>query len=103
MGILKDISEIILKFGEVFVSKTEEYTQVIRHMLEIKKLENETEKIKLMMADYIFNKIKKGDKSINFKDKEIRNYYEEILHLHDEAGKIKKSMEKLKSSKPKKI
>ena len=102
MGVLKDLGDMLLKIGEIIVARTEEYTQTVRQMLELKKLENDMDKTKILMANHILARMKKGEKSVSFKDKEMKNFSSEIARLGDEASKIRKIMDKPKPLRQKK-
>ncbi len=99
MGIFKDAGESLLKYGEIIVNKTEEYTKIAKHTFDIKKLEGDEEKIKIKIGDFIFDKLEKGEKGADLKDREIGNLYNEIISIREKIKSIKADIEKQKKSK----
>jgi len=45
MGILKDVGDALVKYGDVLVNKTEEYTRIAKLSLDIKRLEGRRDDI----------------------------------------------------------
>lgn len=98
MGIFKDAGESLLKYGEIIVNKTEEYTKIAKHTFDIKKLEGDEEKIKIKIGDYIINKLEKGEFNADLKDKEISALYDDVVGIRNKIKSIKAEIEKQKKS-----
>jgi hypothetical protein len=96
MGIFKDAGESLLKYGEIIVNKTEEYTKIAKHTFDIKKLEGDEEKIKIKIGDLVIDKFEKGEKGIDLKDKEISALYDDIIAIREKIKSIKAEIEKEK-------
>ncbi|MBN1534749.1 MAG: hypothetical protein JXA20_18910 [Spirochaetes bacterium] len=60
MGVLKDVSESLLKYGEIIVNKTEEYSKILKLKLDIKKIENEIETIEQKVGRHVIATIEEG-------------------------------------------
>jgi hypothetical protein len=60
MGVLKDVSESLLKYGEIIVNKTEEYSKILKLKLDIKRIENEIEKIEQRVGQHVIATIEQG-------------------------------------------
>jgi hypothetical protein len=99
MGIFKDAGESILKYGEIIVNKTEEYTKIAKYTFDIKKLEGDEEKIKIKIGDLIIDKLDRGEKEFDLKDEEIGTFYNEILSISEKIKSIKAEIEEEKKSK----
>jgi hypothetical protein len=99
MGIFKDAGESLLKYGEIIVNKTEEYTKIAKHTFDIKKLEGDEEKIKIKIGDLVIDKLDKGEKGVDLKEKEISALYDEIITIREKITSIKVEIEKEKMGK----
>ncbi len=99
MGFSRDISESIIKYGEIILSKTEEYTYSLKQFIEIKRIEYEIENIKIKLADLIIENLDKKNTGMNLKNIEIKKYYEHIKMLEANISKIKNSRDKQKKVK----
>ncbi len=99
MGIFKDAGESLLKYGEIIVNKTEEYTKIAKHTFDIKKLEGDEEKIKVQIGKIIIEKLEKGEIKADLKEKEISRLYDEIIIIREKIKSIKAEIEKQKKSK----
>ncbi len=98
MGILKDAGDSLLKYGEIIVNKTEEYTRIAKLTFDIKKLEGEEEKVKIEIGSLIIEKIGKGVKTLNLNDEEIKSLYDKIKKINDNIKSIRKKIEKHKKA-----
>jgi len=85
MNIWKEIKEFLLKFGEIFITKTEILTQMAKCKIAIKNKEEEINKIRIEIGDYTI---------IQVEQKEMLN--EEIVkHKVESINRIRAEIEEL--------
>ena len=96
MGILKDASESLLKYGEVIFSKTEEYTRVAKLNIEIKKFQSDIRLAEKNLGHYVIDKIENGEKNIASSDPEVKQIIVKIQDLQKKIKSRKIKIEKIK-------
>jgi|FrelakmetLWP11LW_1041352.scaffolds.fasta_scaffold284097_1 uncharacterized protein Yka (UPF0111/DUF47 family) len=55
MGVLKEVGDSLLKYGEIIVNKTEEYSKILKLKLDIKKIEGEIERIERKTGQHVID------------------------------------------------
>ncbi len=53
MSLLKEMGDSLIKYGEILISKTEDFTRTARIRIEIRKKEIEINNIKIIIADHV--------------------------------------------------
>lgn len=53
MSLLREMGDTLIKYGEVLISKTEDFTRTARIRIEIRKKEIEINNIKIIIADHV--------------------------------------------------
>lgn len=61
MGVFKDVGDSLLKYGEIIVNKTEEYSKILKLKLDIKKIEGEIERIERRIGQHVIEKVLAGE------------------------------------------
>lgn len=59
MGFLKEINQFMIKYGEIALTKTDIFVQMVKLKIEIKKKMMEMDKIKLDAGDYVISQYEK--------------------------------------------
>jgi len=70
MGLLKDAGDSIIKYSEIIVNKTEEYTKIAKLTLDIKGLESDIKTVERDLGNCIIKKMEQGEFDA-YKDDEI--------------------------------
>ena len=60
MGFLKEINRLMIKYGEIALTKTDILVQMVKLKIEIKKKIMEIDKIKLETGDYVISQYEKN-------------------------------------------
>jgi|GEM_PF-805756 len=95
MSIFKDASQTLLKYGELLVNKTEEYTKIAKLNLDIKKLEGSIDKMISTAGQYIVEKLDNKE-SFTQDDSSLNETHKEIVALREDVATIKKDIDILK-------
>ncbi|HPS57745.1 MAG TPA: hypothetical protein PK514_06525 [Spirochaetota bacterium] len=53
MSLLSEMGDSLIKYGEILISKTEDFTRTARIRIEIRKKEIEINNIKIIIADHV--------------------------------------------------
>ena len=53
MSLLREMGDSLIKYGEILISKTEDFTRTARIRIEIRKKEIEINNIKIIIADHV--------------------------------------------------
>lgn len=53
MSLLRDMGDSLIKYGEILINKTEQFTRTARIRIEIRKKELEINNIKILIADHV--------------------------------------------------
>jgi hypothetical protein len=69
VGILKSAGDSFMKYGELIINKTEDYTRIAKLKIDIKRLETEVDKCHIQAGKLAINEYNNGNKSFaGFKD-----------------------------------
>jgi hypothetical protein len=61
MSLLREIGDSLIKYGEILISRTEDFTRTARIRIEIRKKEIEINNIKIIIADHVIAQTHKDD------------------------------------------
>jgi len=78
MSFWKDAGKSVIKYSEIVVQKTEEYTRIAKLILDIKKLENNIETRYCETGEYVMKKVDEGLDQVSLNDDLIRSRTEII-------------------------
>ncbi len=84
MSFLKEAGDSIIKYSEIIVNKTEEYTKIAKLLLDIKKLESDIEKNQSELGKYVIVGLENGQKNLDLADPHISDFFKRIKE--DRAG-----------------
>jgi predicted phage tail protein len=91
MGILKDTGETIVKFGEIFINKTEEFAKIAKLNVDIKRLQIDQGIAEKDLGKHVIEKIDKGAAAIEASDAKVKE-------LHGKVNTFKKKIEEKKAA-----
>jgi predicted phage tail protein len=86
MGILKDTGETIVKFGEIFINKTEEFAKIAKLNMDIKRLQIDQGIAEKELGRHVIEKIDTGAAAIETSDATVKE-------LHTKVNTFKKKIE----------
>ncbi len=89
MSFLADKTKNLVDLGKTIKNKTQEYSTIAKLTLDIKKFENEQEKSQIEIGQYVLEKIKAGDTTLELNDEKLTTHSGKIKEL-DESIKEKK-------------
>lgn len=98
MGFLKDARRSFLKYSEMLVDKTEEYTRLAKLSLEIKRLEYTIEKNHIEIGEYVSSKIEEGARELNLEDETISTRHHNISASRETIAARRKEIEEIKQA-----
>ncbi|HSV96489.1 MAG TPA: hypothetical protein VLM75_06075 [Spirochaetota bacterium] len=98
MGFLKDASRSFLKYSEMLIDKTEEYTRLAKLSLEIKRLEYMIEKNHIEIGEYVSGKIGEGAQNLNLDDETIKIRHQNIMENRKTIDVRRKEIEEIKKA-----
>lgn len=93
MNIWKELSETLLKFGEIILTKTEIITQMAKCKIAIKNKEGEIDKIRIEIGDYTIIQIEQkeiiDEEIVKSKIEKINEIRKEIVTLTENYNAAK--------------
>jgi hypothetical protein len=78
MSFFRDAGDSLIKYSEIIVNKTEEYTKIVKLTLDIKKLESDIEKNQSELGKYVIVSLENGKKSVDLDDPHIAVFFSKI-------------------------
>jgi rubrerythrin len=93
MSFFRDVTDSFLKYGEIFLNKTEEYTKVAKLMIEIKQTESDSEKCHARLGRIVSDEVLKGAVSLDLTLNEIREEVDRIMKNNEKISFRKKEIE----------
>lgn len=102
MGILKDTGETIVKFGEIFINKTEEFAKIAKLNMDIKRLQIDQGIAEKDLGKYTIEKIDSGASSIEASDPKVKELHGKVNELKKKIDEKKDEIEKVKAEAKKK-
>jgi uncharacterized small protein (DUF1192 family) len=102
MGILKDTGETIVKFGEIFINKTEEFAKIAKLNVDIKRLQIDQGIAEKDLGRHIIEKIDKGAASIEASDPKVKELHVKVNDFKKKIDAKKAEIEKVKAEAKKK-
>jgi peptidoglycan hydrolase CwlO-like protein len=97
MGILKDTGETIVKFGEIFINKTEEFAKIAKLNVDIKRLQIDQGIAEKDLGRHVIEKIDKGSTSIDASDPKVKELHANVNALKKKINEKKAEIEKVKA------
>jgi hypothetical protein len=84
MSFFRDAGDSLIKYSEIIVNKTEEYTKIAKLILDIKKLESDIEKNQSELGKFIIVCLENDQKSLDLDDPHVVAFFSKIKE--DKAG-----------------
>ncbi len=78
MSFLKEAGDSLIKYSEIIVNKTEEYTKIAKLLLDIKKHESDIEKNQSELGKYIIIALENGQKNLDLADPHVADFFKRI-------------------------
>ena len=78
MSFLKEAGDSLIKYSEIIVNKTEEYTKIAKLLLDIKKLESDIEKNQSELGKFVIVSLENGQKNLDLADPHVADFYKRI-------------------------
>ncbi|MDY6970019.1 MAG: hypothetical protein SVR08_15375 [Spirochaetota bacterium] len=109
MSLIKDAKKSIFDISEKFVHNTERYSRIAKLSMDIKKAEDNIEKIQTEIGKFIIERVEKGETSFNLNEKTLKELTAKVKRTKSSIKANRKEINKLKkideseSSKSKKI
>ncbi len=98
MGFFKDARRSFLKYSEMLVDKTEEYTHLAKLSLEIRRLEYTIEKNHIEIGAYVSGKIEEGVRDLGLDDETIKTRHQNIIASRETIAARRKEIEEIKQA-----
>lgn len=98
MTILRDLGDSVLKYGESFINKAEQYTKIAKLKIEIKQTESKIEKFYIQAGMLATDEYQKGMPSFDLTQKEIKEIVSQIDSLNEIIQEKKNRIDDLKRS-----
>ncbi len=99
MGVFKDMGDSLLKYGEIIVNKTEEYSKILKLKLDIKKIESEIEKLEQKVGGHVISIVENGG-SVNPGDEVITEHAARCRSCRDTIEAKKNEIEMIRKTAP---
>jgi hypothetical protein len=99
MGFFKDAGESLFKYSEKLVNKTEEYAKIAKLTMDIKRYENNIEKIHAEIGAYIKKLIGQGETTINLEEQYIKEKSESIDEINKNIENKRREITEIKKEK----
>jgi hypothetical protein len=96
---MKNIGQVFLKYSEQVINKTDNFTQMAKINIEIKKALSDIEDAKTRIGDYIAGQYELKKESVQLNDKNISVDLQLISDLKAKIDELKKTLEKIKKKK----
>jgi hypothetical protein len=78
MSFLRDAGDSLVKYSEIIVNKTEEYTKIAKLMLDIKKLESDIEKNQSKLGKFVIVCLENGQSNLDLADLHVVDFFHKI-------------------------
>jgi hypothetical protein len=96
MSFFRDVTDSFLKYGEIFLNKTEEYTKVAKLMIEIKQTESDSEKCHTKLGRIVSDEVLRGAASLDLNRGEIRETVDRIVKNNEKISFRKREIEEVR-------
>jgi regulator of replication initiation timing len=96
---MKNIGQVFLKYSEQVVNKTDNFTQMAKINIEIKKALSDIEDAKTRIGDYIAGQHELKNESVLLNDNNISVDLQFISDLKAKIDELKKNLEEIKKKK----
>jgi predicted phage tail protein len=97
MGILKDTGETIVKFGEIFINKTEEFAKIAKLNVDIKRLQIDQGIAEKELGRHVVEKIDTGAATIETSEAKVKELHVKVNAFKKKIGEKKADIEKVKA------
>ncbi|MBN2038465.1 MAG: hypothetical protein JW864_00380 [Spirochaetes bacterium] len=98
MSLINDLKHSFLRAGKVIVDKTGDYSRIARLSLDNKKYESDIDKKETETGKLVFEYMRKGDTTLDLKDKNLTDTLVTINELEKKIADNKSEIEQLKKS-----
>ena len=102
MSIFKDASDSIMKYGEMIVNKTEEYSKIAKLNVEIKKLDWDIDKVYKEVGKIVIAKMKENVSEISASNDDLQAMYTKFNDLQNLKKQKKDDIKNIRDSKAEK-
>ncbi len=99
MGFFKDAGESLFKYSEKLVNKTEEYAKIAKLTMDIKRFENNIEKIHAEIGAYIKKLVDQGETTVKLDEEYIKEKSESIEEINNSIEDKKREITEIKKEK----
>jgi len=96
MSILKEAGDSFLKYSEIIVSKTSDYTRIAKLNIDIKRIEMEIDRTEKELGAFVLGKIESGASSIDATDQALKYICDKIKKHKSDIDSKKNEIEALK-------
>lgn len=97
MGILKDVADSVIHYGEMLVTKTEEYTRIARLNLDIRRLSGNVDDIANEIGRYVIEQADTGAGTVETANPYIRDRIGRIKIIEKDIAAKRAEIEAIKS------
>jgi len=78
MSFFREAGDSLIKYSEIIVNKTEEYTKIAKLLLDIKKLESDIEKNQSDLGKFVIVCLENGQKTLDLSDLHVSDFFRKI-------------------------
>jgi hypothetical protein len=96
MGVFKEVGDSLLKYGEIIVNKTEEYSKILKLKLDIKKIEGEIERTERRIGQHVIE-CAAGGAALDVNDPAIQDQLTRFREAKDTIEQKKNEIESIKA------
>lgn len=96
MSFFKEASDAFLRYTEKIVHKTELYAKIGRLVVDIKRMENEIQKLKREIGEYVYTNFSEGTVSLQSDDQTIISKCTTIQELCEAIAKKREEIANLR-------
>jgi len=90
MSLLRDVGDSLIKYGEILIDKTENFTRTARTRIQIRKNEQEISNIKIIIADHVLSRRAEG---LGPEESLLEQRAGSIKGLEQEIAELRKKLE----------
>ncbi|MFC1669157.1 hypothetical protein ACFL20_02115 [Spirochaetota bacterium] len=97
MGLLKDVGNSLVKIGGIVADKTEEYTKIAKHTIDLKKHESDLENIESKIGKIVLDRYEKNESMIEFSNTDLTKLFKKADRIKSDLEAAKATIEELKN------
>ncbi len=98
MGTFKEVTDTLLKYGEIIVHRTEEYSRIAKLNIDIRRLYGSIERIEKELGSMLIDRIKNGETTFSSQDAFIKERNDKINGIYQDIEAKKTQIDEIKAA-----